>query len=151
MKIYYSKKRLRTNHIHSIICFLFAIAWLASNDSRWVGVGWLMLSGLYVASYFFERHNQYLTLQGRSISKNRLLSKTINLDEVRDIERFEGDYILKTETSEMKIDTRIIAPDSLKVLDMWLSGMELPSKATPSTPASRMGLGVSSRKVRATT
>lgn len=136
MKIHYTEKRLRTNHFHCIICFLFAVAWLVYFDSRWVGIGWLMLSLLYIGSYFFERNNQYLTLESRSICKNRPLSKPMNLDEVRRIQKLEGDYILITDTSEMKINTQIIAPDSLEALDRVLSGIELPPQLTPfSRPA----------------
>ena len=94
-------------------------------------IGYLMIAAMFMGSYFYERHYGYLTLQGDTIQKNTLIGKPIGLSEVRRIKKFAGDYILETETAKMTINTHIIAPDSLEMLDKALSLLELPPELTP--------------------
>jgi len=133
MKIHYTKKRLRSNLIQGLIWLVFSITLMVS-DAFWANgmvIGYLVIAAMFLGSYFYERHYQYLTLEGETIQKNTLIGKPIRLSAIRRIKKFAGDYILETETAKMTINTQIIAPDSLEILDEALSAIELPPQLTP--------------------
>ncbi|MGB5188712.1 hypothetical protein [Robiginitalea sp.] len=133
MKIHYTKKRLRSNLFQGLLWLVFSITLMVS-DAFWANgmvIGYLVIAALFMGSYFYERHYGYLTLKADTIQKNTLIGKPIGLSEVRRIKKFAGDYILETETAKMTINTQIIAPDCLKMLDEALSAIELPPQLTP--------------------
>jgi hypothetical protein len=101
-----------------------------------IWIGWGLIAGLFIGTYFFERKNQYLTLENGFIRKNTPFCKSLNLAEVRRIKKFAGDYILITESEKLTINTLLIDPTSLELLDKALSAVELPPQLTPfSRPA----------------
>ncbi len=85
----------------------------------------MLLGILQLGTYFYENKNQYLTIENGTITKNHLISKTINLKELVGIKKFAGDYILKTDTSDLRINTTIIDEHSLKELDRFIDNLNL--------------------------
>ena len=77
--------------------------------------------------------NQYLTIENGIIRKNGLYGfrKKINLNEINWIKKFAGDYTLKTETKELKINTELIEEKSLAELNSVLGKLNLPADKTP--------------------
>lgn len=134
MKIRFKKKRL---YIHLIL----GLAWtvlgvlkiLEDKDLGWLDYGFLVIGILYIGHYLYDLTNQYLTVENGTIRKNRLygLGKKINLDEINWIKTFAGDYTLKTETKELKINTELIDEESLSELNKILGNLNLPSDKTP--------------------
>jgi hypothetical protein len=49
----------------------------------------------------------------------------VHLSEIRTIEKYAGNYILKTDTQKLTIDTTIIAPNSLAELNAALEKLML--------------------------
>jgi hypothetical protein len=133
MKIHYTKKRLRAHLIQGLVWLVFSLTLMVSDTSfgNVMNIGYLMIAAMFMGSYFYERYYQYLTLQGDTIQKNTLIGKPLRLSEIRRIKKFAGDYILETEAAKMTINTQIIAPDSLELLDEALSALELPPQLTP--------------------
>jgi hypothetical protein len=124
MKIFYKKKRLK----HSIV---FGIIWLILgtlaiiNDSKSVfSYGYLFVGILYFGTYLFENKKQYLTIENGTISKNGLITKKINLTDIINIKKFAGDYVLKTDNTEFRINTQIIQKESLVDLDNELERLK---------------------------
>jgi hypothetical protein len=83
---------------------------------------------LYVGTYFFENKKQYLTIENGIISKNHLLPKKINLNEIKQIKKFAGDYILKTDSTELRINTELIEENSLAELNTLLDNLYVETK-----------------------
>jgi hypothetical protein len=133
MKIHYTKKRLRAHLIQGLVWLVFSLTLMVIDTSFLNGmkIGYLVMAAMFLGSYFYERHYGYLTLKADTIQKNTLTGKPIGLSEVRRIKKFAGDYILETETAKMTINTHIIAPDCLEMLDKALSLLELPPELTP--------------------
>jgi hypothetical protein len=133
MKIHYTKKRLRAHLIQGMVWLIFSLTLMGIDTSfpNGMDTGYLLIAALFMGSYFYERHYQYLTLDEDTIQKNSLIGKPMRLNEIQRIKKFAGDYILETETAKMTINTQIIAPDSLKMLDEALAGLELPPQLTP--------------------
>ncbi len=128
MKIRFTKKRLK----HSLI---FGIVWLALgttavifNSDNVFNYGYLVIGILYFGTYLFENNKQYLTIENGIISKNHLIPKKVNLNEIKRIKKFAGDYILKTDSTELRINTELIEKKSLTELDTVLENLNLETK-----------------------
>lgn len=133
MKIHYTQKRLWSHLIQGLVWLVFGLALMASEASFLNGmtIGYLGMAVLFLGSYLYERHYQYLTLTTDTIQKNSITGKPIRLSEIRRSKKFAGDYILETETAKMTINSQIIDTDSLKILDEALSALALPPQLTP--------------------
>ncbi|CAZ98557.1 Conserved hypothetical protein [Zobellia galactanivorans] len=74
-----------------------------------------------------------MRIENGTIRKNGLngYGKKINLNEINWIKKFAGDYTLKTETKELKINTELIDKTSLTELNSILKELNLPADKTP--------------------
>ena len=134
MKIRFKKKRLYSNLILGIVWTILGIFNVTDNQSfRWLDYGYLVVGVLYIGHYLFDLSNQYLILENGTIHKNKLygFGKKINLNEINLIKKFAGDYILKTPTQELTINTELIEEKSLVELNRLLTELNLPSEKTP--------------------
>lgn len=126
MKIRYKKKRLKFYLIMTILWLIFVVFNLISNDfGEWTAYTWLGISVMYIAIYSFDYFNQYLTIQNNVIKENHLFGKKINLNEIKRIKKFAGDYILHTEKTELTINTQIIDQNSLTELNAELEKLNV--------------------------
>lgn len=134
MKIKFRKKRLHVNLILGIVWIGVGILSLVTDDEiRWTEYGYLVIGILYVGHYLYDLTNQYLIIENRTIRKNVLygFGKKINLNDINWIKKFAGDYTLKTEHRELKINTELMDKDSLEELNKILAELNLPPKKTP--------------------
>ena len=134
MKIRFKKKRLYSNLILGIVWTILGIFNVIDNQSfRWLDYGYLVIGVLYIGHYLFDLSNQYLILENGTIRKNKLygFGKKINLNEINLIKKFAGDYILKTPTKELIINTELIEEKSLIELNRLLTELNLPREKTP--------------------
>ena len=131
MKIKFKKKRLRVNLILGIVWIILGTLSIVTDDKiRWTDYGYLVIGILYVGHYLYDLKNQYLTIENGTIRKNGLYGywKKINLNEINWIKKFAGDYTLKTEKKELKINTELIDENSLTELNKILAELNLPSE-----------------------
>lgn len=125
MKIRYKKKRLKHYLIFGIIWLVFGTIAVIFNSNIFFNYGYLIIGILYFGTYLFETNTQYLTIENGTISKNHLIPKKINLEEIKRIKRFAGDYVLKTDSTELRINTELIEEKSLTELDTVLGNLNL--------------------------
>jgi hypothetical protein len=128
MKIRYKKKQLRITLIFGILWFIFGIVQiflLSSDKGNWINYLWLVLSLAYFGTYAYQHFNQYLTLENGFIKKSSPFAEKINLTEIRQIKHFAGDYILKTDKSQLNINIALIEPASLSELKMELEKLKV--------------------------
>lgn len=123
MKIHYKKKRLNVNLIFGVIWIIFGVTAILFFSDNFFNYGYLALGVFYFILYIFESKRQYLTITNRTISKNQLITKKINLKDIKAIKKFAGDYKLKTDTTELTINTRLIEEKSLSDLETVLKGL----------------------------
>jgi hypothetical protein len=134
MKIKYSKQRLKSNLklglfflIMGIVLTILSVI-VDGNDTYYldsVGIGQICTGLLILIIYFFERRKQYLTIENGLLVKNSFVPKKINLTEIKWIQKFAGDYKLKTDKEELTIDTQIIDKYSLTDLNTELNKLNL--------------------------
>lgn len=84
------------------------------------GIGLIAGSLFTIGVYFFEKQKQYLTIKNGMLIKSRLFPKKIELDQVIQIKKFAGVYILLSEKDKLTIDTQILAWEDLVLLEREL-------------------------------
>ena len=126
MKIGYKKRQMNINLIFGLIWLVwFFIGILTKDKPKWTDYGWIVISAMYLISYFYQRQNKYLTIENGFIKMNTPFGKKINLNEIKQIRKFAGDYIIKTENTELVINTQIIEPNSIVILESELKKLNL--------------------------
>lgn len=126
MKIHYQKKRLHTSLLLGVLWLTISTIGIFTKENRsWTDFGFFLISILYFGMYFYEKKNQYLTLDTHFLSLNQPFGKKIELSELIQIKKFAGDYILKTANTELRINTQIIDSKSLSELDAELNKLNV--------------------------
>ncbi len=125
MKIRFAKKRLKHYLIFGILWLVLGTIAIIFNSDNIFNYGYLIIGVLYLGTYLFENSKQYLTIESGIISKNHLIPKKINLNEIKQVKKFGGDYILKTDSTELRINTELIEGKSLVELDTVLESLNL--------------------------
>ena len=128
MKIRFTKKRLKHYMIFGILWLVLGTIAVIFNSDNVFNYGYIVIGILYFGTYLFENNKQYLTIENGIISKNHLIPKKINLNEIKRIKKFAGDYILKTESTELRINTELIEENSLAELNTVLENLNLEAK-----------------------
>ena len=133
MNIRYKKKRLRVNlFIATLWGVLVVLTLFFSIKRQWFDYIYFVTFIFYLTQYFYEYKNQYLTIKDGTISRNLLFQKKkMNLNEITQVKKFAGDYILKSKLEKLTINTQIIDEDSLADLNAVLSQLDLPADRTP--------------------
>ena len=126
MKISYKKKQMNINLIFGLIWFAwFFINILTKEKTSWLDYGWIVISVIYLSLYFYQRQYKYLSIENGFIMENRPFGKKINLNDIKQIKNFAGDYIIKSEKDELTINTQIIDPNSLTELRKELDKLNI--------------------------
>ena len=128
MKIRFTKKRLKHYLIFGILWLVFGTTAVIFDSENVFNYVHLIIGILYFGTYLFENNKQYLIIENGIISKNHLIPKKINLNEIRRINKFAGDYILETDSSELRINTELIEEKSLEELHTLLDNLNLETK-----------------------
>lgn len=134
IKIKYYKERFKSNlrigllflSIGVILIIIsFFIAELKNISLKSIGVGQIG-SGIFILIlYNYELNKQYLIIENGIIKQNWPFGKKLNLTEIKQIKKFAGDYILKTDKKELTINTQIIDKKSLVDLNAELEKLNV--------------------------
>lgn len=126
MKIAYKKKYLLSNLIQGIVWQVFFWVGLFIEDTpSWIDYGWLIISVAYLWLYFQNKTYHYLSIDHEFIRKNWPFGKKISVKDIKWIRKFAGDYILKTNQKKMTINTQLIDPKSVTVLETELQKLNV--------------------------
>lgn len=128
MKIRFKKKRLKFNLVFGILWLVLDTASVTFESGNVFNYGYIIMGTLYLGTYFFENKKQYLTIENGIISKNHLIPKSLNLNEIKRIKKFAGEYILKTDSAELRINTEFIEEKLLEELNLVLEDLNLEVK-----------------------
>ena len=132
MVVLYKKSRLTFYKVMILFWMSLAILNLLFNESTsWSFYLMLIISIFSVVSYLYSFFNHYLTIENGILKQNQPYGKRINLKEIKTIKKFAGDYTLKTEQKELKINTELIDKDALSELNKILTELNLPPEKTP--------------------
>ena len=126
MKIPYKKKQLNINLILGIVWLINGfIQTFFDEKLRWYNFGWFILSAIYFIIYFNQKTKNYLTIENGTIKENFPFGRKMNLDEIKLIKHIAGDIILKTEKTELTINTLLIDEKSIPKLKAELKKLNV--------------------------
>ena len=126
MKIAFKQRHLNVSLIVGLIWSVwFFVGVFGKEEPNWTDYGWIFISLMYLGMYFYQKNYKYLTIENGIINVNGPFGKKLNLTEIKRIKKFAGDYILKTDKSELTINTQIIDPTSLNELNCELEKLNV--------------------------
>lgn len=126
MRIHYKKRQLNFNLIFGILWLTyFLIQFFFIDEFHWINYGWIIISFVYFGIYFYQKKFKYVTIDNGKMTVNGPFGKHINLTEIKQIKKFAGDYILKTDKQELIISTEIMDPNSLAKLNAELNKLNI--------------------------
>ena len=126
MKIGYKKRHLNVNLIFGLIWLVwFFIGVFGKEEPNWTDYGWIVISLMYLGMYFYQKNYNYLTIENGFIKQNWPFGKKMNLNEIKGIKHFAGEYILKSELKKMKINIQLINEESLLELKTELKKLDV--------------------------
>src|SRR5690554_7416586 len=117
MKIGYTKRHMNLNLVFGLVWLVwFLVSMITKAEIGWIDYGWMVISGLYLALYYHQRKNKYISIEDGIIKKNEWFGKKLRISEVKEIREFAGNYIIKTDEKELVVNTDIINPDEIPEL-----------------------------------
>ena len=129
IKLRYNIKNQRYYIIAGGLFILLAgIELIASNEIRYFNI---TLALLYIAPYFYHKKVPFLTIQKGVLKQNWWFGKSIDSKDINEIKYFAGEYIIRSQKKELRIDTHIIDPRDQPLLtdflrthqDKWVNAM----------------------------
>ena len=106
-----------------LIWFFFGV--FGKEEPNWTDYGWIVISIMYLGMYFYQKNYNYLTIENGFIKQNWPFGKKMNLNEIKRIRHFAGEYILKSELKKMKINIDLIESESLSKLKTELKKLDV--------------------------
>ncbi|MBC2844228.1 hypothetical protein [Winogradskyella flava] len=118
MEIAYNKKRLRANLYLSVVWFILGVLQVVLlKDQPWLGLGWMFLSVIFFTVFLYRKKNNYVTINSEFIKQNWPFGKKVEVAHIKNVKYFSEDYIINTETDELRINTNLIEAESRQVLE----------------------------------
>lgn len=108
LRIGYRKKHLNINLVLGIAFFTLGIIGVVIKDNmRWTDYGYFAIAILYLALHFYQKKYKYLTINNGMLKINDPFGKEVKLKEIKQVKKFAGDYIIKTDLNEMTVNTQV--------------------------------------------
>ena len=82
----------------------------------WLGLGWILLALISFLSFVYRKKQYYVTINSEFVKLNGPFSKRIKINDIKSISYFAEDYIIKTNTDELRINTNQIEEGDLETL-----------------------------------
>lgn len=118
MIIKYKRKMLKFNLIIGLFWIVIGIIGLVIGTTPFFQYGYIVIGLLYLISYTFQKHYQYLTITDSSITKHGVKNKTLHFSEINRVKYYAGEYTLFTETKKLTINKELVDPSSLEALEL---------------------------------
>ncbi|SFN49658.1 hypothetical protein SAMN04487989_101829 [Bizionia echini] len=127
--IKYKNRRLYVNLIIGLVWIILGIltSW-AAEYSRWSNYFYIIIGVIYLGIYVWEFKNQYLTITDSFIKNNSLFGKKILLQDIIQVKKIFGDYVLKTKHKEFSINMNMVHDHSKAELVTFINSIKLPEE-----------------------
>ena len=106
--------------VYGLFHMVLAFIMMYLEGHLWISYFWMAFSVLCIINYYFQKTYQYLSIENGIIKINEPFGKKLKLSEIQKIKKIAGDYILKTDHKELTINTQLIEPKSLILLNSEL-------------------------------
>ena len=124
--------RYKKSHLHLLLglgigLMIAAFVLFYINADEFAGV-FLSLSLYNIVLYAFRSTRHYLSIRNGVIIKSGLFGGRIALHDIRRVQRFAGDLVIESATSEIPVYTAFLDGDSLRRFERKLREFELPTQ-----------------------
>ena len=106
MKILYNQTQLKRSVILGILFLIIGVLSTFAKNIYLTGLGGIGI--VYIINYFYFKNKAYVILTENSITKNTLSKQRIEIEKIKSVKYFAGDYIIKTADDEIIIDTNLV-------------------------------------------
>ncbi len=125
MKIKYESKRLKFNLWYGCLMIVIGIFGVINDAGSFLGYIWLFFGSLLVATYFYDKKYQYLTIEDGFLKKHFPITRSIKIDEIKKIRKYVNSYKVETENKSMRISKGLIETNSLIQLEQYFQSLNL--------------------------
>lgn len=126
MEIDFKRRQLNVWLILGLVWLAWFVAvLLIRNEVDWTNYGYAFLSVGYLTIYFYQKHFKYVTIKDGVLQMNGPLGRKIPVNEIVQIKKFAGDYIIKSTSKELTINTQAIDPKALEHLHAALEELNI--------------------------
>ncbi|MCM4161934.1 hypothetical protein FHG64_15860 [Antarcticibacterium flavum] len=126
MKIKYKNPPLKIYLIVGLLWSIWSlILFVFKEDLHWTDYVWILFAIMFLGSYLYLKQFQYLIIENGFINYYSPFSTKSKKAEIKGVKKFAGDYILKTDKIDFTINTQLIDPDSLAVLNAELTKLNV--------------------------
>jgi hypothetical protein len=126
MKIEYKKKNSKSKFISGLMWLANGMYQTVQNENtNFSNYFWISLSRLYLILFYYQKKEKYLTIENGVIKKNWPFGRKMNLNEIKEIRHFSGEYTLTFEMQDMKINIDLIDEKSLSKLKTELNKLNV--------------------------
>jgi hypothetical protein len=117
MKFEYSKKGQKHYLYLGVVWLVLGVfQFFLMKEQWWLGLGWILLALLSFLSFVYRKRQYYVTINSEFVKLNWPYSKKIKINDIKSINYFAEDYIIKSDTDELRINTNQIEEGDLETL-----------------------------------
>lgn len=125
MKIAYPKRHIRRDLIFALVWLTMAIVSYSPEKSFWITIGWAVISIAYFISFFYKKRTPSLMITNEVIKLGNPFRKEMKISEVKEVKKFAGDYIFKSENRDLNVPSDFFTPEEIKKLEDKLESLKL--------------------------
>ena len=114
MDILFNKKQQKRLLVLGALNMIIGISSLFIGSENYFLTGFIGIGFFYVVTSIYNIQNPYIRIESEYIKKSGIFNKKVFLDEITEIKKFAGDYIVKTKNREIHFDTNMVDKESLK-------------------------------------
>ena len=124
MVIKFTNRRFKYYKIWGPIWIILGVISILISPENYFNYGYIVIGVFHIFYYWYEKRNQYLTIENNVIRKNHLISKKFDLSQLQRIGNHSSYYVLYGKNKDFQINKEYIDQESLEQLDAYLTNLE---------------------------
>lgn len=116
MEVAYNKKKSHISLILGVTWIVIGITSIIGDSGNNFLSGFLFIGIAYLAIYFIQRNVPYVLITDEFIQVCNFTKRKIYLKDITEIKYFAGDYVIKSASKELSIDSNFVEKESLPSL-----------------------------------
>lgn len=119
----------RSTNLYLLMGILWMVVFVSNiwtkEKWRWLDVGFMMISLAYFGCYLYQKRYHYVSIDNGMVVVSGPLGKKMHVTEIQRIKKFAGEYILKSDQRELRINTQLIPSEAVTDLETELEKLGL--------------------------
>ena len=125
MKIPYKKQRSTSALISAILWGTYGLYGIYIGVNSTFDYIAPIVSICYLIYFLFDKETYYFTLQNGNIKTRKIFGKIFSLSKIERIDETENKFVLKSKSSELQIDKKVIPSETLDIFKTELKKYNL--------------------------